>query len=87
MSRFIFKQISNNQETLLAQTATRKNPILNLANLTLDLEYRHTKEEFEQLSPILYCHFSNAIRTQNWKDNNQYQVCCNQNTYILEFCR
>lgn len=86
MSRFIFKQVNNNQETLLAQTAARPNPILNLANLMLDLEFRHTKTQFEQLSPILYYHFSNAIQTQNWKDNNQYQVCCNQNTYILEFC-
>ena len=85
MSRFIFKQVNNNQETLLAQTTTRKNPILNLANLMLDLEYRHTKEEFEQLSPILYRYFSKVIKKQNWKDNNQYQVCLNQGTYILRF--
>ena len=32
MSRFIFKQVNDNQETLLAQTTTRKNPILNLTN-------------------------------------------------------
>ena len=85
MSRFIFKQVNNNQETLLAQTATRKNPILNLANLMLDLEYRHTKEEFEQLSPILYHYFSKVIQTQNWKKHPQHQVCLNQGTYILRF--
>lgn len=85
MSRFIFKQINDNQEILLAQTAARKKTILNLANLMLDLEYRHTKEEFEQLSPILYRYFSKVIQTQNWKDNNQYQACLNQGTYILRF--
>lgn len=85
MSRFIFKQVNNNQETLLAQTAARPNPILNLANLMLDLEFRHTKTQFEQLSPILYYHFSKVIQTQNWKKDHQHQVCLNQNTYILHF--
>lgn len=85
MSRFIFKQVNNNQEILLAQTAARQKPIINLANLMLDLEFRHTKTQFEQLSPILYHYFSKVIQTQNWKDNNQYQVCLNQGTYILHF--
>lgn len=85
MSRFIFKQVNNNQEILLAQTAARQKPIINLANLMLDLEFRHTKTQFEQLSPILYHYFSKVIQTQNWKDNNQYQVCLNQGTYILRF--
>lgn len=85
MSRFIFKQVNNNQEILLAQTAARQKPILNLANLMLDLEFRHTKEEFEQLSPILYRYFSKVIQTQNWKKHHQHQVCLNQGTYILRF--
>ena len=85
MSKFIFKQIDNNQEIILAQTATRKNPILNLANLMLDLEFRHTKKEFEQLSTILYNQFSKDIQTRDWKKNPRVLNAINQQLYIMDF--
>lgn len=85
MSKFIFKQINDNQEIVLAQTPARDNPILNLANLMLDLEFRHTKEQFEKLSPILYYQFSNALKTQDWHRNPRVLSNVNQETYATDF--
>ena len=85
MSKFIFKQINNNREIILAQTSTRENPILNLANLMLDLEFRHTKEQFEQLSPILYDQFSKDIQKRDWEKNPRVLNTINQQLYIMDF--
>lgn len=85
MSKFIFKQIDNNQEIILAQTPTRNNPVLNLANLMLDLEFRHTKEEFEELSPILYYQFSKDIQTRDWEKNPRVLNTINQQLYVMDF--
>lgn len=85
MSKFIFKQIDNNQEIILAQTPARNNPILNLANLMLDLEFRHTKEEFEELSPILYYQFSKAIHTQDCQKTPRAFNDVNQQLYLMDF--